>query len=273
MSEVAVRVRYVGPPRYRFPPRWGFPVGPWPVEQPTAAPPGSAAVRAPGQPPVMVLGVTAAVALVAAGAEAWRYVLLLASRHDALAAEAVAASDALVTSAGWFAAVLGLVAGAALVAWSMRASTAAAERGGRVASRSSWAVLLGWLVPGVNLSVPGSVLAEIEHGALDRPAGRRPRPSRLVLVWWVLWAAGVLLTAVVLLWSLRTGTQAQADGVVLHGVLDLLAAATAAVSAVLVMRLTRLLSPPRPVAREVVMAVRPGTARRNQLVTFRGRPR
>ena len=90
-------------------------------------------------------------------------------------------------------------------------------------------IVLGWLVPGLNLAVPGSVLAEIEHAALDRPADRRPRPSRLLRVWWVLWVAGVLLAAVVLAWSLRTGVQARADGVVLHAVLDLLAAATAGV--------------------------------------------
>ena len=43
-----------------------------------------------------------------------------------------------------------------------------------------------WLVPGLNLSLPGSLLAEIEHSALGRPADRRPRPSRLLLVWWAL---------------------------------------------------------------------------------------
>ena len=42
--------------------------------------------------------------------------------------------------------------------------------------------------------VPGSVLAEIEHGALTVLVDRRPWPSRLLL-WWGLWAAGVLLSA------------------------------------------------------------------------------
>ena len=108
----------------------------------------------------------------------------------------------------------------------------------------------------VNLSVPGSVLAEIEHAALARPAGQRPRPSRLLAR--VVGAVGGDLAGVVVvaLWSLRTSVQAQADGVVLHAVLDLLAAVTAGVTAVLVVRLTRLLTPSRGTHREVLVAVR-----------------
>jgi hypothetical protein len=55
---------------------------------------------------------------------------------------------------------------------------------------------------------------------------------------------------------LRTSVQAQADGVVLHAVLDLLAAATAGVTAVLAVRLTRLLTPSSGLHREVLVAVR-----------------
>ncbi|WP_214365786.1 DUF4328 domain-containing protein [Pseudonocardia sp. H11422] len=249
------RPRYAGPPRYRMAPRWGFPVGPWHVEPPPEPVPAIVGVRAIGPTLVNVLWVTAAIALVAAGGEIWRYALLLASRTEALSASAVAASDALVVGASWFATVLGLMAGAMLVMWSVRASRAAADRAGLVASRSPRAIVLGWLVPGLNLSVPGSVMAEIEHGALDRPSGERPRPSRLVLIWWALWVSGLVLATVVLLWSLRDGVQAMADGVVLHALLDLLAAATAAVSAVLVGRLTLLLGPVRAVRREVLVAV------------------
>jgi len=83
----------------------------------------------------------------------------------------------------------------------------------------------------------------------------RPRPTRLLLVWWVLWAIGVVLSAVVLAWSLRTGVQARADGVVLHAVLDVLAAVTAGMTAVLLTRLTRLLGPPRVRPREILVAV------------------
>jgi hypothetical protein len=247
------RPRYAGPPRYRGVPRWGFRPGPWvgPGEPPTPGPLDAA--RGVAGSAVPLLWATAVVALVAAGAEAWRYHLLLASREGALSAREVAASDALVLAAGTVAPLLGLLAGGLFVTWTVRASAAAADRAGLRSSRSPREIVLGWLVPGVNLVVPGAVLAEIEHAALDRPASRRPRPSRAVTAWWVLWASSVVLAGIVLLWSLRAGVQALADGVVLHAVLDLAAAATAGWSAVLVTRLTRLLGPVRPARREVLV--------------------
>ncbi|GEL16454.1 hypothetical protein PA7_02910 [Pseudonocardia asaccharolytica DSM 44247 = NBRC 16224] len=257
------RSGYAGPPRYQVPPLWGFPVRPWGAAEQPDPPRTVAAVRSIAHTATMVLWVLAVVAVLAAGAEAWRYGLLVASRSGALAAGAVAASDMLVVGVGWFAAVLGLVAGVLVVCWSVRAQQAAAERGGYVPSRSPRAMVLGWVVPGVNLSVPGAVLAEIEHGGLDRAADARPRPSRLLLIWWALWVAGLVLTAVVLAWSFRSGVQAMADGVVLHAVLDLVAAATAVVTALVVHRLTRLLEPPREMRREVLVAVYPPATHRS----------
>ena len=250
---------YTGPPRYRERPHGGFPLGPWRWSDPKPPPvPPERVARSLAGVAVPLLWAVAAVALLAAGAETWRYVLLLASRDGALSADAVAASDALVLAAGGGAVLLAVAAGAFLVTWTLQASVAAAHRSGRRPSRSARSVVLGWLVPGLNLVIPGAVFAEIEHGALDRPAGRQPRPSSLVLVWWGLWGAGVLLSAFVLAWSRRTGVQAVADGVVLHGVLDLWAAVTAAVTAVLVSRLTALLGPIRVSRREVVLAVGDG---------------
>jgi hypothetical protein len=250
--------RYSGPPRYRFIPRWGFPPLPWIEPGPKQPPPRDAltATRATLGSLGPALWATATVAAVAAGAELWRYVLLLASRSDALPAGLVAASDALVTSAATVAPILAVVAAVLLVVWSVRASRAAGEFAGVVPARSGRAIVAGWLVPVVNLSVPGSVLAEIEHAALARPVGQRPRPSGLLQAWWVLWVANLVGVVVVALWSLRTSVQAQADGVVLHAVLDLLAAATAGVTAVLAARLTRLLTPSRGTHREILVAVR-----------------
>jgi len=250
--------RYTGPPRYRFTPRWGFPALPWVPPAPQRPPPRSAltGARATLGSLVPALWASAIVAAVAAGAELWRYVLLLASRNDALPAGLVAASDALVMAAGTVAPILAVLAGVLLIVWSVRASRAAGDFADVVPARSTRMIVAGWLVPVVNLSVPGSVLAEIEHAGLARPPGERPRPSRLLTAWWVLWVADLLFFAVVALWSLRTGVQAQADGVVLHAVLDLLAAATAGVTAVLAVRLTRLLTPSRGTHREVLVAVR-----------------
>jgi len=255
------RVPYTGPPRYPLSmrlslPRWGFPARAWvPPEPPTPPADPLHAARSVLGSLVPLLWAAAVVAGLTAGAEIWRYVLLLESRDEALSAGVVATSDALVTAAGTIAPVLAVLAGIRMVTWSVHASRAAADGAGVSPARSARAIVLGWLVPGLNAAVPGSVLAEIEHTALGRPADRRPRPSRSLLVWWVLWAAGVVLGIVVLLWSFRTGVQARADGIVLHAVLDLLAAATAAVTAVLVVRLTALLGPARAVRRELVVRV------------------
>ena len=249
--------RYLGPPRYRERPRGGFPPGPWRPGAVGPAPvPPERRARALAAVAVPLLWVLVVVALLAAGAEIWRYTLLLASRDRALSADAVAASDALVAAAGVGAVLLGLAAGGFLVAWTVRASVAAAARSGSRPSRSARDVVLGWVVPGLNLAVPGSVLAEIEHGALDRAADLRPHPSRLLRVWWVLWAVGVLASIVTVAWSRRTGVQAEADGVLLHAALDLLAAVTAGTTAVVVGRLTALLGPVRAPRRQVVIAVR-----------------
>ena len=251
----APRAPYAGPPRYRLRPRGGYPALPWAPPAGPVPPTPLDATRSVTGTVVPLLWATVAVALVAAGAEVWRYALLLASRTDALSAPVVAASDALVLSAGTIAPILTVVAGGLVVLWSVRATEAAAAGAGVVPARRAREIVVGWVVPGVNLAVPGSVFAEIEHTALGRPAGTQPRPSRLVLAWWALWAAGGVLAAVVLLWGLRTGVQARADGVVLHAVLDLLAAGTAAVTAVLLAHLTRLLAPARTDRREILVRV------------------
>jgi hypothetical protein len=253
---VPPRPRYAGAPRYRFIPRWGFAPGPWRTAEPRAAGPDALhATRSVLGTLVPLLWATVAVTLLAAGAEVWRYVLLLASRTDALSAGVVAASDALVAAAGWVAPIVAALAGVGLLQWTVRATRAATDQAGVLPARSSRWLVLGWLIPGLNLTVPGSALAEIEHAALGRSPARRPRPTRLLLGWWALWVAGVIMAVVVLVWSLRTGVQARADGVVLHAVLDVLAAVTAGVTAVLVTRLTRLLGPPKARRRELVVSV------------------
>lgn len=250
--------RYTGPPRYRFIPPWGFPALPWkpPLEATPQRRDALTATRATLATLTPALWATAAVAVLACAAEVWRYLLLLASRSDALAAAAVAASDALVVAAGTVAPILATVAGVLLVLWSVRASRTAGEHAGVVPARSSRGIVAGWVVPLLDLTVPGSVLAEIEHAALHRPAEQRPRPSRLLRFWWGLWVADLVFAVIVALWTLRTGVQARADGVLLHASLDLLAAVTAGVTAVLAVRLTRLLTPHHGAHREVLVAVR-----------------
>lgn len=249
-------VRYAGPPRYRETPRWGLPPGPWR--------PGSAAgpeptplerTRAAASQLLPVLLVTAAVAAVGAVGEVWRYVLLLFSRTEALSPTAVAWSDSLVWFGGWASVACVVACGLLMIGWTRHAVRAAADRSGTRPARSMRMLVAGWLVPGLNLAVPGAVLAEIEHSALGLPADRRPRPSVELRIWWVLWGAGVLLAAVTALWSLRAGTQALADGVVLHAWVDALAVATALLTRRVVARLTALLEPSSGGRRELLVGL------------------
>ncbi|MGH3917323.1 MAG: DUF4328 domain-containing protein, partial [Pseudonocardiaceae bacterium] len=136
-----------------------------------------------------------------------------------------------------------VLAGVVTVGWLLRACAAAAQVAGVAPPRPARQVVAGILVPGINLLLPGAVLAELEHAALARDPARRPRPSALVLWWWALWAAGLVLTAVTILWGLRDGAQARADGVLLHLVTDVVAGAVAITTIIVMRRLTRLLTP------------------------------
>ncbi len=255
--------RYTGPPSYPIPPRWGFPrLGQRsPVAGTAPAVASLEQMRALGAAAVPLLGLTAVLMLATAGAEAWRYALLLDSRTDAVPAGPLHASDALVITGGVISLLAGILAGAVTVGWLVRACTVAARAAGVTPARRAWQLVAGVLVPGVNLVVPGAVLAELEHAALGRDPGRRPRPSRLVVGWWAVWATGLVLAGTTMLWDLRDGVQARADGVLLHAATDLVAGAVAITTIVVVRRLTRLLSPAKLAGarRRVVVRVPDGT--------------
>jgi hypothetical protein len=247
------RFRYAGPPSYPATPRWGFPRLVW--RWPTALPPvpGSPAggspvdrARAAGVTATQSLWITAALCSVAACGEGWRYALLLESRYDALSGGVVAMSDALVVTTGVVSMLSALLSVLLTVLWARRAREAAAFAAGFAPSRADWQVLVGLVVPGVNLVLPGSALAELEHAALDRPAGARPTPSRLALLWWGVWAVGVLLFLLTVLWSFRGGVQAMADGVVLHALNDLAAVALAVLTIRVVRWINGLIGPIDP---------------------------
>lgn len=247
------RFRYPGPPSYPATPRWGFPLLVW--RWPTALPPvpGSSAgappverARAAGAAANQALWITAALCLIAACGEGWRYALLLISRYGALSGALVSLSDALVITTGVVSVLAALLSLLLTVLWLRRAREAAALTAGLAPPRPDWQVLLGLVVPGVNLVLPGSTLAELEHAALGRPADVRPTPSRLVLLWWGAWTVGVLLFALTVLWSFRGGVQAMADGVVLHAVNDLAAAALAVLTVQVVRWINGLIGPVDP---------------------------
>jgi hypothetical protein len=260
---MSTQPRYTGPPSYPMPPRWGFSQLGWRWPAPEISPAASSVeqMRGLAATAVPLLGLTALLMLATAGAELWRYALLLDSRTDAVPAGPLHASDALVITGGVISLLAGILAGAVTVGWLIRACTVAARAVKVTPARRPWQLVAGVVVPGMNLLVPGAVLAELEHAALGRDPSRRPRPSRLVIGWWALWVTGLVLVAITMLWNLRDGVQARADGVLLHAATDLVAAAVAIATIVVVRRLTRLLSPAKLIAarRMVVMRVPGGT--------------
>ncbi|HEU5473211.1 MAG TPA: DUF4328 domain-containing protein [Actinophytocola sp.] len=255
------RARYTGPPVYASPPRWGFPAlsWRWPTSVPGTRmrPPATVeSVRSLARQSGTVLWMLTAAALLAAGGEVWRYVLLVRSRDQALGRGVVSASDALVIASAVLTIAFTLVGAFLTVWWVLQARAVAADLAGQEPSRPGWQVVLGLLVPGINLVVPGAVLAELEHAVLRRPVTERPRPSGLVLAWWLVWAASGLLFAATLLWRLRGGVQAQADGVLLNTAAYLAAATVAVLTARVVRRLTVLLAPVDPASVRLLRVIR-----------------
>lgn len=242
------RRAYTGPPSYPVPPRWGFPLLAW--RWPTSVATDDdrpvdtvEQVQRVARTASHALGLAALTAVWAAGSEIWRYVLLLLSRYGALSATTVGVSDAMVVASSVVAVVASITSLLFTLLWLRRARNAAAAEAGYHSSRSDNEVLISLIVPGVNLVVPGSVLAELEHTALREPATNRPNPSRLIRWWWGLWAFTGLFVTFTVLWSFRSGVQALADGVLFHALSDLLAAAVATLTAVVVRRITTLLLP------------------------------
>ncbi|WHT23414.1 DUF4328 domain-containing protein [Crossiella sp. CA-258035] len=255
---------YSGPPAYPAPPRWGFPALTW--RWPTAVPGADKPVAQPVDRMRALAGsalplfwITGAAAAFTAAAELLRYILLLVSRNAVLPAGLLHTSDALVVTGGVITPVSAALAALVGILWLLRARQVAGELTGTRPDRPNWQVVAGLLIPGVNLLLPGATLAELEHTILEKPPAERPKPSRELSQWWLIWAVSLLVSGITLLWSLRTGVQAQADGVLWHLAADALLALVAIRSARLLKRYNALLAP-----------VNPATVRRFELISVRG---
>src|SRR5205807_1101096 len=105
---------------------------------------------------------------------------LVLGRGEALSASVVAVSDTVLQISALLAVVLGIVVLVLTLRWLLAAGELATRLAGYAPPRPAWQLLLGVLLPVLNLFVAGSVLAELEHAALGAPPTARPRPSRLV---------------------------------------------------------------------------------------------
>lgn len=257
---------YAGPPRYAATPRWTLRA--W-MPAPAPGPEGALPVPPPRDPEevlrrtadLLVRVATATIVLAGLGAlaEAWRYVLLVASRSSALSSGPLAVSDALVTLVGLLTPVAALTTGVLFLRWLHLGREVAAAYTGTRPARRMWAVALGSALPGPNLTVPGAALTELEHTASGLPTTARPRPSVPVRRWWVAWDASVVLGVAAVLRGLGESTQALADSVLLHAIADVAAAVAAWATIRVVTHLTELLAPElRPGGREAVVGVGSG---------------
>lgn len=190
--------------------------------------------------------ITTLLCAVAAGAELWRFRLMLLGRSEVLSGTSVRASDALVTLTSWWALALAAVTAVLAVPAIAAAHRAAAARASRAPVRSRRDVGLRLLVPGWNIYGVGQILTETESllAARASPAGR-PATSALLRCWWLAWATSAVLTVVTLGWRLPRGNQALADAVELHIATDAVAAVVTLLGGLVLLRLVRLFGTPK----------------------------
>lgn len=206
-------------PRYTEIPRWGLrdvPPQPAPVRQSRAA---ALTNRVDG-----LLRAVTVLFLVSAAAEFVRYLLLVRNRSRLIEPVLVYLSDWFVFISVAVALVLALLSAVALVGWLIDARRGAYAGERRRDPRGRWALLLGCLVPVVNLLWPGVFLTELARRTGD------PRTVTAVRVWWSAWVLNGVMVTAALCWHFTGTLQAQANGVILTVYTELVAAAVAVLS-------------------------------------------
>ncbi|WP_353649941.1 DUF4328 domain-containing protein [Nakamurella sp. A5-74] len=230
-------------PRYPVIPRWGFPASIWVRDR----------ARTSDVRPMPLTGlrvgaiacvVTAVLALVAGGAELWRFLLVLRGRTEVLDAGVVRASDLLVVIAGWALLVVGLATAVGVAATLVSAHPAAHQFAGATPPRRPFGLWLPLFVPGWNVWGAGRIVVETEAmvGGRLSPDGR-PRSAAVSRWWWASFVLSEVLVVATLLRSLGRSDQALADAIELRIALDLVAALLAVVTAVLFRRIRRRVHP------------------------------
>jgi len=188
-------------------------------------------------------------AAVPAAGEIWRYCCCCAAEVARWMPARSPASDALVEWASWVGTAMSVAVGAYLLVWVLRGVPRPPPEAVRVRpSRSRRTVLIGWLVRVLNISMPGSVLAEVEPHRARPPAPVTGSASGLLRLWWRCGQPAVTLSLSPCCGRCAPALQDRANGVELHAVVDLLACGHRAVTARVVAWLTALVGRPRPSA-------------------------
>ncbi|MGW3544914.1 DUF4328 domain-containing protein [Nocardia niigatensis] len=219
-------VRRPGPaqtPRYQRVPQWGLQDRP-----PAAAAEPHRPLSALSDRITVLLPVTAGVFVFSALAELGRYGVLLRNRTRLIPPWLLWISDAAVTVSAVVALVLALVSAVALVGWLTETRRAAYAAAGKSDPRSLRALVLGCVVPIVNLVWPGIYLTEAAR--LRSVGGEDPRLLRAVRIWWAAWLLNAVLVLVAFLYRFASSLQVQADGVLANMWTDVVAAGVAVAS-------------------------------------------
>ncbi|PXX63020.1 uncharacterized protein DUF4328 [Nocardia tenerifensis] len=203
-------------PRYTQIPRWGL-LDPPP--RPAAAEPRPLTRLTKWASTLLIA--TAALFAVAAVAELLRYLLLLRNRTRLIHPALLLCSDVFVVGAALLALLLALVTAVAVIGWLIDARRLAFREAGRADPRSVRTLVLGCVIPVVNLLWPGVFLTELVARRAD------PRALRAIRIWWAAWVFGGLVTTAALAWRTADSLQVKADGVVFTAFTDLVAGAVA----------------------------------------------
>ncbi|MEJ7650450.1 MAG: DUF4328 domain-containing protein [Nakamurella sp.] len=230
-------------PRYPAIPRWGFPASIWVRDR----------ARTSDVRPMPLTGlragalaclITAVLALVAAGAELWRFLLVLRGRTEVLDAGVVRASDLLVVIAGWALLLVGLATSVIVAATLVSAHPAAHQFAGATAPHRPVGLWLPLVVPGWNVWGAGRIVVETVAMVSGRlSADGRPRSAAVSRWWWASFALSEMMVVATVLRSLGRSDQALADAIELRIALDLVAALLAVVTAVLFLGIRRRVRP------------------------------
>lgn len=215
----ASKPRSAETPKYDEMPRWGL------VDQPISEPDGEEsrierwAAAAPG-----MLTLTGILLLLAGAAELSRYGILLYNRTRLVNSATLIISDAFVSFAGLIAIVTGVSAAVASACWLCSRRHSVFERANLREPRSVRELLIGSLVPGLSLVMPGVFLTEL---VTVRGGSDRARLLVAVRIWWGLWVFDWALIAAAMWWRTRDSLQAQADGVLFYAFVSLVGACLA----------------------------------------------
>ncbi|MQY22351.1 DUF4328 domain-containing protein [Nocardia macrotermitis] len=206
-------------PRYTDVPRWGL----HDVPRPPVAAPRTRLDRLTDRL-LRLLTMTAALFALSAAAEFGRYLLLMWNRTRLIEPIVVYLSDWSVRLFAVLALIFALLTAIALVGWLIQARRRAYAAAGQRDPRGMWSLLLGCVIPVVNLVWPGVFLTELARRDED------PRVSQAVRIWWAVWVINGVMSVAALGFRATDTLQAQANGVIFTVYTDLVATGVAVLS-------------------------------------------